>query len=367
MIRILSPANGPEEARAVLDAGADEVYCGVMPRDWRDAYTNMASPNRREWEVSNMTSFDVLAATVDAAHRAGGRVFLALNALYTEGQHGEVRRFIEAGGRCGIDALIVADLGVLLMLRDMGWEQEIHVSTGGTAFNAETVRFYADLGVHRVILPRQNRLSEIAAIARGFPNLDIETFILNRGCKNIDGFCTFHHGVNEVRIPLWWRLPKKWHWDYYLLGAMKRLPGRLRDRLGRSGAFGSVGACFLAYDADVRSATATDEERRAMKATLDRNFNLFTGFDTCGACALFDLAAAGVASVKIVGRSNPLAKKVQDVRFLAACRAFLADRAPSREAFRRFARERYAETYGYACHDWCYFPAEDDALGAEAL
>jgi collagenase-like PrtC family protease len=366
-MKILSPANGADEVSAVIKAGAGEIYCGVMPAAWRKAYTNVASPNRREWAVSNMTSFDTLAECVRVAHDLGVPVFFTMNALYTESQYDEVIQLVEESRKCGVDAIIVADLGLLLKLPELGWDREIHISTGGTTFNNETVAFYKALGAKRVIIPRHNRVSEIAEIARSNPDIDIETFVMNTGCKNIDGFCTFHHGVNEVRIPLWWNIPKKLHLDYYLLNLMKRLPLALRNKLAHTSMFGSVGACYLAYDVEVRSETADAVRKQTLKANLENNFNLFTGFDTCGACALYDLNAAGVESLKIVGRSNPLHKKLKDVRFLSRCLQFIEHNAPTREQYVHSARRMYATTYGFACHDWCYFPEQDAQIGVEVL
>ena len=365
-MKILSPANSAHEVDAVIAAGAGEIYCGVMPGAWKKAYTNVASPNRREWEVSNMTDFEDLAEAVKRAHSKNVPVFLTLNALYTEGQYPELKHFIEQADACGVDALIIADLGLLLLAKEMGWKRDLHVSTGGTAFNSETIEFYREQGASRVIIPRQNRISEIAHIAESADSLEIETFILNRGCKNIDGFCTFHHGVNEVRIPLWWRLPKKLHLDYYLLNWMKRLPVSLRDRIAHSPIFGSVGACFLSYEVDVTSTTASERERTTLHDNLRRNYNLFTGLDTCGACALWDMHRAGVDSLKIVGRSNPLEKKVRDVSFLADCIAKV-DQFESKQEFVAFVKRCYRKTYGFSCDQWCYFPEEDSEIEREAL
>jgi U32 family peptidase len=365
-MRILSPAISADEVEAVIEAGAGEIYCGVMPDAWRKAYTNVASPNRREWEVSNMADFDALGDAVTRAHSKNVPVFLTLNALYTEAQYPELRNFVKLADACGVDALIIADLGLLLLAREMGWKRDLHISTGGTAFNSETIEFYRDRGAARVIIPRQNRLSEIAHIAESAGGIEIETFILNRGCKNIDGFCTFHHGVNEVRIPIWWRLPKKLHWDYYLLNWMKRLPAPIRERIAHSSIFGSVGACFLSYDIEVDSDEATEQQRNTLYENLRSNFNLFTGLDTCGACGLWDMLHAGVDSLKIVGRSNPLEKKVRDVAFLAACKK-QATEANSKPEFVQFAKDCYRNTYGYACDNWCYFPEEDSQLEWDKL
>ncbi len=365
-MKILSPAKTPEEVRSVIHAGAGEIYCGVMPASWRKQYTNMVSPNRREWEVSNMADFGVLRQSIAIAHAADVPVFLALNALYTEKQYDALRDFVSEAMGCDVDALIIADIGLLLMVKEMGWDKDIHISTGGTTFNNETVQFYRDLGASRVILPRQNRLSEITAIAEDANDIEIESFVLNRGCKNIDGFCTFHHGVNEVRIPLWWRLPKKWHWDYYLLNCMKRLPLSVRERLARTSMFGSVGACFLSYDIDVESDTADATAKETLHRTLRDNFNLFSGLDTCGACSLWQLQAAGIDSLKIVGRSNPLQKKVRDVEFLRQCIDMIPSCA-SAEAFCDEVRAAYTKTYGFSCDSWCYYPAKDAELGPGEL
>jgi len=364
-MKILSPIKGPADARAVVEAGAGELYCGVLPQAWNKSYTNMASPNRREWRSSNMKTFEDVAAVADIAHAGGAQIFLTLNALYTEGQYPQIAGFVTGAMKTGIDAIIVADLGLLLALRKMGWTRAIHISTGGTAFNNETVAFYKSLGASRVIIPRHNRVSEIAAIARANRDIEIETFIMNRGCMNIDGFCTYHHGTSEIRSPLLWGLPKKLNCDYYLLQAMKIMPAGLRRKLGRTGIFKSDSACFIPYH--IRVAGGDPAGARTLKNNLERNFNLFSGFDTCGACAIWDMVRAGVCSLKIVGRENAIKKKVQDVQFLKICIDHLAVARPDRAAFDAFARGAYQQVFGYACHNWCYFPAQDRELTEEEL
>jgi collagenase-like PrtC family protease len=290
-----------------------------------------------------------------------------MNALYTEGQYAQVQEFIGQAITSGVDAVIIADLGLLLAVRQMGWEREIHVSTGGTTFNNETVAFYRELGASRIILPRQNRLSEIAALARANPDIEIETFIMNCGCMNIDGFCTFQHGVKEVRLPGWWNFFKRLHWDYYLLSLLKRLPLGLRETISRSSGITTDSACFLTYDVALESAGASVAEQAALRANLRKNFNMFTGFDTCGVCGLWDLVQAGVHSVKIVGRNNPVHKKVQDVRFLKSCLRFLNEAAPSRNDYEAYARRLYRKIFGFDCGEWCYFPKIDKIMTADML
>jgi U32 family peptidase len=367
VIHILSPViNGSETAR-VIEAGADEIYCGIMPAAWKKTYSNIASPNRREWAAANMSTPDDLKSVVDAAHARKVPVFMTLNALYTEEQYPALESLIRDAGECGVDALIIADFGILLKVRDMGWKGLVHVSTGGTSFNHETIAFYKSLGASRVIIPRHNRVTEIAALAAAHPDIELETFVMNSGCMNIDGFCTHHHGTRELKQPFWWNIPKKLHADHYVLRTLKRLPPWLRTRLSRRISRKADSACLLNYDVDVQSAGGSAEGCEALRSNLHRGFGVFTGFDTCGACALWDFARAGIASLKIVGRNNPLDKKLNDVRFLATCRAFLSDASLTRERYAELTRETYRKVYGFDCGQWCYFPAEDLDVPASAL
>ena len=162
-------------------------------------------------------------------------------------------------------------------------------------------------------------------------------------------------------------MPKKMHFDYHLLSVMKRLPLTMREKIAHTSMFGSVGACFLSYDIDIETGKGTPAQVAELKRTLRNNFNLFSGFDTCGACALLEMREAGVESLKIVGRSNPFGKKVKDVRFLKACIDFLEGKSPSKEEFVAFTKKKYEKVFGFSCDSWCYFPAEDAALDAGVL
>ncbi len=352
---ILCPVNKPEEVEAVIDAGATELYCGVMPTEWRKAYTNMASPNRREWDSSNLQGFDQLRGVVEAAHDRGVPVYITLNALYTEPQYEEMRRQVEEIVRCGVDAAIVADLGMILSLREWAPDLELHISTGGTTFNSQTVAFYNSLGAKRIVLPRHHAVSEMVAIAQRNPDTRFEAFILNRGCKNIDGFCTFHHGVNEVRFNKLWKIPKQLNFDKALLYAMRRMPEPLAQAVSKAGIFGSVGACFLHYKVDVHAAEGVSEEAKARaRRTIASAFNLLTGIDTCGGCVVRRLVRGGVTALKIVGRNNLTPKKVKDVKYLKTLEP-LVDADLDDDQFAAEARAAFRRIYGHDCGRRCYY------------
>ncbi len=341
---------------SLIVAGAQELYCGVLSASWKKKYTNVASPNRREWKASNLNDHQELKEVVALAHSHNVPVILALNAFYTKLQYPALEKQLEEGLKTGVDALIVADLGLLLYIKERGIKIPLHISTGGTIFNSWTIRFYRKLGASRIILPRHFSVPEIVEIVQKAKGIEMESFILNRGCKNIDGFCTFQHGVNEVRWGPIWNIPKSLGLDYYLLNVLRRLPSRISSSISRSSLFGSVGACFLNYEVKAFSSSAKiDEEKlRAAEKSISNTFNLLSGLDPCGVCQLYEFQKAGMHSIKIIGRSNPTSKKLKDVKFLKASLDFLSHE-PSQEDFVNFVKEKYRQSYHFPCGELCYY------------
>ena len=156
-MKILSPVSKPEEVIPLAEAGAEEFYMGVLDTAWRKKYTNVGSINRREWSVSNLSSYDDLNKAVSDAHKMGGRVYMTMNALYSAHQYEALLGNLEEIRKTEVDALIVADPGLLLLLKETGWNREIHMSTGATVFNHRTAKFYHEQGAHRIVFPRHHK------------------------------------------------------------------------------------------------------------------------------------------------------------------------------------------------------------------
>lgn len=358
-MKILAPTNKKEEVEELIKAGADELYCGVLERRWNQKYTNIASPNRREWTSANLASYDELKAVVDIAHSYSIPVYLTLNALYTQKQYPLIYQQIEQSRKIGVDALILADLGLLLSLKKENIDSEIHISTGGTTFNSQTAKFYEELGATRIILPRHLQVQEIEEIVRDCPGLKFEVFILNSGCKNIDGFCTFHHGVNEVLHPYLWNLPKRLNLDRYFLNIIRRLPKKTAQKI-RGNIFGIDSACLLNYTTSFLSNSASLDKKRqhSILENVSSGFSFLSGVDTCGACRLAEFVQMGVYGVKIVGRNYSTAKKVKDVTFLKTALSLMNNRSFSSDGFRTFVKNEFKRIYSMDCCDLCYYPID---------
>lgn len=359
-MKILAPVNRADEVELLVKAGAEELYCGVMPQVWKQKYTNMASMNRREWKVSNIESFEEFKRIVQIAHDHQARVCLTLNALYTQNQYPLLLETIELAQQAGIDAFIVADVGLLITLQELNLPIDIHISTGGTTFNNQTANFYQSLGAQRIIVPRHVMIDEALTMAAQNRSMEFELFILNRGCKNIDGFCTFHHGVNEVRLGKIWDYPKQHNWDQKLLNVLRRMPEKVAKPVARSRLFGSVGACFLSYDVTplLEDTSVSAATLFTVKKNVEDTFNLLTGVDTCGACRMGEMMLGGITSVKIVGRENLTPKKLQDTTFLDKVRTYFTHHDPKlgHRYHEPHIRRLFKEVYGFDCGRRCYYP-----------
>jgi len=320
-MKLLSPVDKIEEVEQLIQTGANELFCGLLTSDWHNKYIAGAI-NRRPGGGANFTTSDELKSCLKLAHYMNVPVFLTLNEhYYIPEQYPSIMDYVDRVVSLGVDALMVADLALLLTLKQMNINTKIIISTGGNAFNSETVKFYQDLGASRIILPRHLTLGEINDLRNNVSDIELEAFILNSRCPNIDGFCTFQHGLADQSIkPLY------------------------------------ENACMLPYDISVT--IQDDIEERQISWKRQHIWQTVHVDDyPCGACALYELDKMNITSVKIVGRGNPTARKIADITFIRTLLDFLENEKPTQKQFHRKAQKLYQETYNRPCRVYmCYYP-----------
>lgn len=163
--------------RAAVEAGADSVYCGL-----RD------DTNARNFPGLNFSSSE-LAESVAWAHDRGARVLLAVNTFARAGASDRWRASVDAAAGTGVDAVIVADLGVLAHARRAHPDLRLHLSVQAAAGSPEAIGFYAQAyGVKRVVLPRVLSVEEIAALTREIA-VETEAFVFGGLCVMAEGRC----------------------------------------------------------------------------------------------------------------------------------------------------------------------------------
>lgn len=175
-LEVLAPAGDEERFTAALDYGADAIYLGGKTFGMR------ASPG-------NFT-FEQLQTAVNKAHCKDVKVYLTCNTLPRNDEIPHFKEFIENAQYCGVDAVIVADLGLMSLIKKYTPDMEIHMSTQTGIVNYVTANELYNMGAKRVVLARELSLEEIAEIRAKSPaDMEIEVFVHGAMCVSFSGRC----------------------------------------------------------------------------------------------------------------------------------------------------------------------------------
>ncbi len=210
---LLAPAGTLRNMRYAFAYGADAVYAG-MPR-----YSLRVR--------NNDFLLDNLCTGIDEAHRQGRMFFVATNVM----PHGaKLKTFLDDIApvvAMGPDALIMADPGLIMLVRERWPEMPIHLSVQANTVNAAGVRFWQSVGLSRVILSRELSLDEVAEIRQACPDIEIEVFVHGALCIAYSGRCLLsgyfnHRDANQGTCT------NSCRWDYRIaredLDAVAEIP-----------------------------------------------------------------------------------------------------------------------------------------------
>lgn len=191
---ITSGFNSLESVHKMKQAGATELYGGFFPEKLNKKYPVAFNILNRRGEDANFSDWKEFKMSVEQARKYGMPVYAAFNGLYIEKQYKDILNLIkEVSDLKGIKGIIVNDIALLLLLKEIRYGKEIVISTGGTTFNKDTVSFYKSLGAKRIILDRQLSIEDIIKIIKSDTSLNYEIFGFGGSCFFIDGFCSFFH------------------------------------------------------------------------------------------------------------------------------------------------------------------------------
>lgn len=178
MMELVCPAGTPAALRAAVEAGAHTVYCGFADET-----------NARNFPGLNFSRSD-MAEAVEFAHQRGSKVLVAINTFPRAGDEAIWHSAVADAQKAGVDAVILADLGLLAYAAEHHPDLRRHLSVQAAAANPDVINFYAEeFGVKRVVLPRVLSVPEIAAINR---EIDVETevFVFGGLCVMAEGRCS---------------------------------------------------------------------------------------------------------------------------------------------------------------------------------
>jgi putative protease len=173
---LLSPAGDWSKMRSAVLYGADAVYLAGKQFGMRAASSNFDG--------------DELIAAVKWCHARGVKVYVTVNVMPHTPEYPELKRYLRFLRDVGADAVIVSDIGVVMLIRDEIQGLEIHISTQASAVSAEACRAWHRLGAKRVVLARELTLNEIREIKAHIPEeLELECFVHGAMCVAYSGRC----------------------------------------------------------------------------------------------------------------------------------------------------------------------------------
>lgn len=174
-VELLAPAGNWECARAAVENGADAIYFGL------DAGFNARL---------RATNFHVreLPELMRMLHRQGVLGYVTLNTLVFTDELPRLEENVRQLANAGVDAVLVQDLGVARLIREICPSMIVHASTQMTLTNARSIELAAELGVQRVVLARELSLKEIASIAAN-TTMPLEVFVHGALCVAYSGQC----------------------------------------------------------------------------------------------------------------------------------------------------------------------------------
>ncbi|MEG1063483.1 prephenate-dependent tRNA uridine(34) hydroxylase TrhP [Comamonas sp.] len=196
---LLLPAGSLDKMRAAYDFGADAVYAG-QPR-----YSLRARNNEFRLEQ--------IGQGIAEAHARGKKFFLTSNLIAHNDKVRTYLRDIEPIIAMKPDAMIMADPGLIMMVKEKWPEQVIHLSVQANTTNHATVKFWQKMGVERIILSRELSLDEIEKIRQECPDMELEVFVHGALCIAYSGRCLLSGYFNR-RDPNQGTCTNACRWDY---------------------------------------------------------------------------------------------------------------------------------------------------------
>ncbi len=211
-IELLSPAGTIRNMRYAFAYGADAVYAG-QPR-----YSLRVR--------NNDFLHDNLQIGINEAHGLGKKFFIAANVIPHNAKIKTFLKDIAPIVAMKPDAMIMADPGLIMMMRETHPEMPIHLSVQANTVNFATVKFWQKMGVERIILSRELSLDEIAEIRQECPDMELEVFVHGALCIAYSGRCLLSGYFNH-RDPNQGTCTNSCRWKYDTKPAEENAEGDL--------------------------------------------------------------------------------------------------------------------------------------------
>ena len=181
-LELLAPAGNFEKLKTAIYYGADAVYLGGK------AFSLRA-------QADNFTNEEILKA-VEYAHARNVKIYVTVNIFARNYDFDNAREYFKFLQDAGVDAVLITDVGLIRLAKEVAPNLTIHLSTQANTLNKYAVKFWGEMGVERVVVAREISLKEIKEISEFCPEVQIEAFIHGAMCISYSGRCLLSNYFN---------------------------------------------------------------------------------------------------------------------------------------------------------------------------
>ena len=182
-VELLAPAGNMEKLKTAFHFGADACFIGGNAFNLRGMSANFKNEEIRE--------------AVWYSHKLGKEIYVTLNIFAHNKEIEYMPGFLQFLQEEGVDGVIVADLGIFELVKEVAPKLKIHVSTQANNTNWLSVKTWKQLGAKRVILAREMSLEEIKEIREKVPDVELEVFVHGAMCMAVSGRCLLSNYMNN--------------------------------------------------------------------------------------------------------------------------------------------------------------------------
>ena len=288
---LVCPAGSLPALKAAVDNGADTVYFG---------YKN--DTNARNFAGLNF-DHKAMVDGINYAHARGKHVLMAINTFPQPGREADWRKAVDGAADLGVDAVILADIGLLDYARSRHPDLRLHLSVQGSATSYEAVNFaHREFGVRRAVLPRVLTLAQVEQVIKNTP-VEIEVFGFGSLCVMNEGRCWLSsYATGESPNTVGACSPAKYvKWEKSPGQMSTRLNGILIDRYSDSEAAGYPTLCKGRFEVNGETYYALEEPTSLNVLEI-----------------LPEIMKIGVSAIKVEGRQRSPTYVAQVTRTLRA-------------------------------------------------
>lgn len=332
-MKIVAGMGSIDDYVKLVKAGADEVFCGYVPYGWNSKYGTLFPLNRREVlyynvQIGSLSDMKILKKMVDVYKVP---VSITFNYLYyLEEQYEIIGNIIKDLINIGFTKFIIADIGLLLYLKEKNIRCSIHLSGESAEINSLSMDFFNQFNISRYIFHRKNSIEDMESciINNKIKNLQYEAFILNERCHYTGAFCNSLH-CDEMEH-------------------LCKIPYEMSKVNECANHFETIDMKFKLFYKEMNE-KSLEEDCESNEDEAENSYGL--GITGCGLCSLKSLQKAGITHLKVVGRGNFIKNMEKDVKSLKKA-IIMSDDIDDIESYERKVKDML---FHRRCSRQCYY------------